>query len=1612
MRVKKRLKNCEGGGKILLRLSRLCCLMAAAAFFLQGGTEVQAAEKKLPLVNLAEGNTSITVGDGMTIASPEKMTDGDKYNLKYNDSGNKVNNRWEPYVEADAVTTVTGQQGQPVWIQLDLGAEYPIEVINMKRRVYQGTPGDNGNQSNCRVTGTKYTYQDTAIVIGSQPDLSDGEVIYYSGNVTLPNGVEAPDAVSNAYTEAMGGQWFYMDYSKENGLGITPLGTVKTARYVRVYSRNPLDSNVDFMELAVYGYENAQSVQHTTGKRKQIDNEHPLMIAAAYSSDTYTIGQEENVGLQGWNTIAGRWNAIPDDLKDNNVLMMHSNNLRSFAPDHVGQATVEDYYGACLREGYEAGASVMLMLINASAVPGGAHWCITRDVDEHWVDLMFRMYPNMEGVFSTENFWSGYLGTVAASLARMLEIADLHGGYVVYSEGGHNTTYDQLMGTNALKEAVKKYGDSIFFTYKNTQGSTDGLHQQSALMGSWLAGYIGGWGMLSDTWAWGNSGNGDLWRQQSWNTSMWNPVCGEPEAIFGMQMLSAYLNGGVIYTFEFPEVVYGSIDEKSPAYAHVVERVFRYICENPAPDRKQVLNNTKAIIYGYADNGLYSKTIGQDNAMVLMANGRYGAIPTIPKWGSQEEVTQKLRETAKKEGASAPAVIKSGDGLLSFGAEEYFKSLYPIEYLGDAFADKYNEAWYIYNNSINTDVTQEATLALEAEEAEGTARFTADLQPHTFFVMEERADNSIQISLNNYRISKTDLVFNNSQGWNWNGSSATGQGVSAGKLSVYRYTAYYNAVNAKTGLVNKENPGQTIDQRSPVDNELRTSTFKISSLTSAPTVQVIDGQKPDTDGQIQYKLPVVNYDAVTKTATITIESNGWVDFKVTDLHYEVNPDAVKIADPTGEEEDEYGPRENLALNKAVTASKDPSLKGAGMNRPLTLIVDGHNSLDGEPNTLRYSDPGSDDGGPVWVQIDLGNQHKVDEVKLYRYYTDNRQYYNTIVMLSPDENFASDKTLVLWNANGTNGGYQNQTIAAWTDKDGVSHSVPAGDEPLYAEQSEGKSFRVWDDTVEWLDGDKVREKPGQDEYFDARYVRVYMNGSKVSWGDNRNNSNHLVEVEVFGLPNLADPPGGSENLALRSAVSASNDSSGDRALSKAIDGSKDNCNEYTDPGANDGGPQWVELDLGMKQDVEKVVLYRYWNGGRSYYNTVVMLSPDKNFPAESTLVLWNGDGASGGRDGAAVAEWPGDGNGNKGTHSLPQGSQAIYQETSSGKTFNVYDSTAGWLDPNKTDPTPGAGGRFNARYVRVYMNGSTAGATNHVVEIEVFGEAGEFVLEDTEAPEQVTGLEVEKNYPRRAVIAFLPSMDNMGLKEYQITAKKADGSQERTITLNQTRFELTGLEPGTEYEVSVTATDNFDNVSEPSEPLRFTTPLESDFVVSADLESGTYLSVQQVRLNVPLAEGDIYYTLTGDNPFDEQGNPIRLAVKYSGDAIEVNRSCVLSAALKTGDDTWPASSYNYQIGVQEDADFDAPAAPEQLTADDISSTSASVTWSSSSPDVKAYYIYVDGVKKAEVSVDEAVTKKTFTGLTPLTAYRVYITAVDEAGNESLRSETIEFVTREP
>ena len=97
--------------------------------------------------------------------------------------------------------------------------------------------------------------------------------------------------------------------------------------------------------------------------------------------------------------------------------------------------------------------------------------------------------------------------------------------------------------------------------------------------------------------------------------------------------------------------------------------------------------------------------------------------------------------------------------------------------------------------------------------------------------------------------------------------------------------------------------------------------------------------------------------------------------------------------------------------------------------------------------------------------------------------------------------------------------------------------------------------------------------------------------------------------------------------------------------------------------------------------------------------------------------------------------------------------------------------------------------------------------------------------------------------------------------------------------------------------------------------------------------------------------------------------------------------------------------------EEPKDTEAPSVPTAVAAADITQTTAKITWAASTDNVgvAGYNIYVDEAKVNASPV--TATEYGLTGLSANTEYTVRVSAVDEAENESARSEAATFTTLE-
>ena len=150
---------------------------------------------------------------------------------------------------------------------------------------------------------------------------------------------------------------------------------------------------------------------------------------------------------------------------------------------------------------------------------------------------------------------------------------------------------------------------------------------------------------------------------------------------------------------------------------------------------------------------------------------------------------------------------------------------------------------------------------------------------------------------------------------------------------------------------------------------------------------------------------------------------------------------------------------NLALGKAVTSSDPNPIFGK-----LGFVTDG--SKQGADDNFLELSPGLQ-----WVQIDLERPCRIGAVYLWHYFREARSYHDVIVQVADDAKFTRNvRTL-----------YNN-------DQDN-SAGLGLGTKRPYIETNLGRLI----DARGAL----------------ARYVRLYSSGNTA------NNTNHYVEVEVFG-----------------------------------------------------------------------------------------------------------------------------------------------------------------------------------------------------------------------------------------------------------------------------------------------------------------------------------------------------------------------------------------------------------------------------------------------------------------------------------------------------------------
>lgn len=391
-----------------------------------------------------------------------------------------------------------------------------------------------------------------------------------------------------------------------------------------------------------------------------------------------------------------------------------------------------------------------------------------------------------------------------------------------------------------------------------------------------------------------------------------------------------------------------------------------------------------------------------------------------------------------------------------------------------------------------------------------------------------------------------------------------------------------------------------------------------------------------------------------------------------------------------------------------------------------------------------------------------------------------------------------------------------------------------------------------------------------------------------------------------------------------------------------------------------------------------------------------------------------------------------------TSSNPTTSTGTVLSTSPVTTSGSYSLTMSGLTAGTT------------YYVRAYATNSAGTAYGSQVSFTTSS------VVDTQAPTAPTNLASSNVTSSSATLSWTASTDNVGVTGYKIYQ---NGSLLTTTT--STSYSVTGLSASTTYTFYVQAIDAAGNVSTASSTISVTTPAVTiTYCTSAgsnysyewissvtvgsmtktstaagytDFTSVTFNATAGSSYSVSLVPGfasstyneywKIWIDLNGDGDFDDTNETVF-------DAGAVSKTTV------TGTITIPAGTaaittrmrvsmkYNgsqtacetFSYGEVEDytavisagtPDTQAPTAPTSLAASNVTSSSATLSWTASTDNVgvTGYNVYKDG----SLLGTTASTSYSVSGLTASTTYSFYVTAYDAAGNVSAASSALSVTT---
>lgn len=596
--------------------------------------------------------------------------------------------------------------------------------------------------------------------------------------------------------------------------------------------------------------------------RRKIDSEHPINFITWYGAadpsvvpgDYFEELKDEKYNHDSLTTL---YNSIPEALRPYSAVIIITSS--SSASDVFIQE--QELYEECAKECESLGFYFLFSAVNGQTRPD---WRVPLEYFEQFA----KNYKYFLGLNAAELYngasWRGEeLADHISYICDIIELMHEYGCYLVWHDANINGTdglfLDAIQENEFFYDTLKKYGENVVMMLKQSWSDPS---TEAVILGLWMSGLIGNWGIASDWWyrdivqdGRGNYRMPLLYEGENGTEDTseiidsWKAIYNYPEAQYGQDMLKDMANGATCFKQEAEYFAIGAYGARLASAEYVIYPLLQDVVDKKIliPTKEEMFNKVKVAYLGREPYSEFMfgnrKTSAKESGGVFPTQGKFGLIPLLPK---------NLRDAEKK--------VFTDHGIELIVEKQdfsYFDALYDDFYLENttAYVNYVGNRCFFMNNRENVKNTQDAFISPEINDSH---RIEMNLHEHTYGYFVEN-EHSLKFMVNNYLSSR--VQFNKEVDINTLSGGAK------------MYSLLWFGVREQEDGTNSVKAGNSLELMG------RTTTIVLTGQVKKPQVVFYD-----YDGDDSYRTPkylyTESFDEQSGKYVLELTHNGKVEFEI------------------------------------------------------------------------------------------------------------------------------------------------------------------------------------------------------------------------------------------------------------------------------------------------------------------------------------------------------------------------------------------------------------------------------------------------------------------------------------------------------------------------------------------------------------------------------------------------------------------------------------------------------------------------------------------------------------------------------------------------------------